>query len=182
MAQDARALTRPRIPGLSRLPPELPRRLPFCALAVVLCYQFHWMALRFVTSEATLRFVTWLGYAGERLSAHQIAWNGQVFEYGIACTFADVFCGALPLLWVRRAGVLRNAEFVVAFAAGLFAFNLFRQAVTDLLFGAGVPWSLADNVIGGLSYFAVWVFLVRWLERGSPSTPAIAATPSVATP
>lgn len=151
-------------------------------MAVLICYCFDWMWLRFVTSEATLRFVEWRGFDAARLSPHAIAWNGQHFEFGIACTFADVFCGALPLLWVRRASLLRNAGFIAAFAVGLFAFNLLRQSVADLLFGAGVPWTLADNAIGALSYFAVWVFLVRWLERTASITRPTASTASLVSP
>ena len=140
------------------------------------------MWLRFVTSEATLRFVEWRGFEAVRLSPHAIAWGGQHFEFGIACTFADVFCGALPLLWVRRAGVPRNAGYIAAFAVGLFAFNLLRQSLADVLFGAGLAWPLADNAVGALSYFAVWVFLVRWLERAVSITPRIAATASAVSP
>jgi hypothetical protein len=38
----------------------------------------------------------------------------------------------------------------------LFAFNLFRDCLTDLIFSAGVSWVVADQVIGGTTYFAVW--------------------------
>lgn len=183
------------LPDAGNLKFEILRRLPLCAAAVLVCYQLHWTWLRFVTSEATLRFVEWCGYAAERLSPHSIAWNGQRFEFGISCTFADVFCGALPLLWVRHRGLLRNGALVVAFAAGLFAFNLFRQGLADVAFAAGVPWRYADLTVGGLSYFAVWVFLVRTLERSFGTAPAVrtpqqssanspvtAATPSSVSP
>jgi hypothetical protein len=166
----------------SRLFSELSWRLPLCVLAVLICYQFEWTWLRFATSEATLRFVEWCGYPGRRLSPHLIAWNDQRFEFGIGCTFADVFCGAVPLLWIRSAGILRNSAFVIVFAAGLFVFNLLRQATADLIFAAGAPWALADNILGGLSYFAVWVFLIRWLERSFATTPVTAATPSAVVP
>ena len=178
-------MTRPGLPGIPRPSPELLLRLGLCVLAVLVCYRLDWSWLSFITSEAVLRFVGWLGFAVERLSPRQIAWNGQRFEFGIACTFADVFCGALPLLWLRSAGVWRNAADIAAFAAGLFAFNLLRQATAALLFAAGAPWALTDAVIGGLGYFVVWTFLVRRLERdaAAPSrTSRTAATPSAVAP
>jgi len=175
-------LTRSLPLGTAGLSSELLKRLPLCAAAVLICYQLQWTWLRFLTSEATLRFVGWCGYTGERLSPNLIAWHGQQFQFDIACTYADVFCGALPFLWIRGTSLVRNAASVAAFAAGLFAFNLLHQAATDLAFIAGVPWTLADETIGGLSYFAVWVFLVRRLERSSAITLPTAATPAAVVP
>ena len=161
---------------------ELLKRLPLTALAVLICYQFSWTWLRFVTSDVALHFAFWRGYPAERLSPHLIAWNGHQFEFGIACTFADVCCGALPLLWLRNASLLRNGLSFIAFAVGLFVLNLLRNAVTDVAFSAGVAWPLADNAIGALSYFAVWVFLVRRLERDAAITSFTASTASLVTP
>jgi hypothetical protein len=151
-------------------------------LAVVICYQFDWTWLRFISSEATLRFVSWFGYTGERLSSHLIAWNGERFEFGIACSFADVICGALPLLWIRNLGIVPNTALMVGAAAGLVAFNLLRQAAADMMFMTGLSWSVTDSIIGGLSYFAVWAFIVRWHERNSAITASTAATPSEVIP
>jgi len=156
--------------------------VPVSAVLVVACYQFHWTWLRFITSEVSLRFAAWRGYAVERLAADVIAWNGHRFIFGIACTFADVFCGALPILWIRRAGVARNGLVFLAFGVSLFVFNILRNLVTDTLFSAGVPWSLTDQGIGALSYFGIWVFLVRWVERTSAMTSITPATPSVVSP
>lgn len=175
-------MTLARTVQFSGLSPELLKRLPFCAAAVLICYQFDWTWLRFLTSEATMYFAAWRGYTVQRLSPDLIAWNGQQFQFGIACTFADVFCGAVPLFWVRSTGILRNVANVIVLAGGLFAFNLLRQGATDLVFSAGVSWTLADNAIGALSYFGVWVFLVRWLERSSAITPLAAPTASAVAP
>ena len=182
MAQAARALNGGRILAAWRLSPELPKRLVLTVLAVLICYQFHWTWLRFMTSEASLVFAQWRGFMVERLSPDLIAWGGHRFEFGIACTFADVFCGAIPMLWIWQAGVRRNVAFIAAFAVGLFACNILRNLGTDLVFSAGVPWTVADNLIGALSYFAVWVFLVRHLERNGIKAAWTAATPSAVAP
>jgi len=162
---------------------ELLARLPFVLLAVLLCYRFDWTGLRYLTSEAALQFAQWRGYEATRLGNDLISWGGAHFQFGIACTFADVFCGAIPLLWVRKFGLAHNGAIIAVFAALLFACNLIRLAGTDLLFSAGVPSSIADNAMGGLGYFAAWICFVRWFERhAGPATSITAATPSAVTP
>jgi hypothetical protein len=155
------ALTVARKPPLW---PTLFKRLPLVVVAVVVCYQFSWEDLRYITSEIVLRFAEWRGLQAERLGPHLVFWNGELYRFDIACTFVDVFCGAIPLIWVWRFGVVGNLMNVAGFAAALFAFNLFRDCVADLVFSAGAPWFLADQVVGGAAYFAVWVCIVRWLE------------------
>ena len=46
-------------------------------------------------------------------------------------------------------------------ALALFAFNVFRLSVSDVLFAVGLPWDLAHNVISGFAYFLVWVWVWR---------------------
>jgi len=160
-------------------------RLPLVLAAVLLCYQFEWTGLRYLTSEVALRFAEWRGFAANRLGTDLIAWNGERFRFGIGCTFADVFCGAIPLIWVRSFGAPRNILNIGVLAVGLLGFNLLRRTLTDLIFGfaAWVPWPVLDQAIGGLSYFAVWVCLVRWLEQhASPMRATTAATPSAVAP
>ena len=149
---------------------------------MVACLQFQWTWLRFVTSEASLRFALWRGYAVERLSADIIVWGGHRFVFNTDCTFVDVICGALPLLWIRHAGVTRNGRDFLVVGTGLFAFNILRNLLVDTLFSAGLPWSLTDQAIGALAYFLVWVFLVRWVERTCAMTSTTAATPAVVSP
>lgn len=146
--------------------PDLVKRLPLVLLAVVACYRFEWTGLRYATSEVALRLAEWRGFPAARLGTDLIAWGGHRFQFGIACTFADVLCGAIPLLWIGALGATRNAVNVLAFAAGLLAFNLVRRCTTDIVFGSvDLPWSVLDQALGGLSYFLVWMFLVRWRER-----------------
>lgn len=153
--------------------PTLLKRLPMVLVAVVICYQLKWDSLRYVTSEVVLRFAEWRGFHAERLGSDLISWNGELFQFGVACTFADVFCGAVPLVWIWRLGLVCNLMHVAGLAVALFTFNLFRDCLTDLIFSAGVPWIVADQVIGGAAYFAVWVCVARWLEFHSHRTDAL---------
>ena len=100
----------------------------------------------------------------QRIGPETVMFRGQVYRYVIACTFADVFCGAIPLLWDLRSTVLRNLALLAAFAVVLFAFNIFRLSLSDALFAHGVSWNLGHNVVSGFAYFAVWSWL--WPHRG----------------
>jgi hypothetical protein len=52
-------------------------------------------------------------------------------------------------------------------AAAMFCFNVFRLSVSDVLFAGGLPWNLAHNVISGISYFLVWVWIWNRLTKQS---------------
>jgi len=155
------------------LPPTLVRRLPLVLGAVVVCYQFEWGDLRYFTSEVALRFADWRGFPAQRLGPYLIGWNGSLFQFGIGCTFADVFCGAIPLLWISWLGMIRNLRNIAGLAVALFIFNIIRRCLTDFIFSAGVPWLVADEGIGGVAYFAVWVCLVKWCEFNEVKTPKL---------
>ena len=150
-------------------PTGLIRRLPLVLLAVLVCFQFDWNFLRYLTSEIALRFAELRGFHSVRLGPGLIAWGGAQFEFSISCIFADVFCGAAPLLWVSSLDLPRNLRNIAVFAIALLAFNLLRRCLTDLCFNHGVPWVVVDQLIGGMSYFAVWVCLVRWFEAHEPA-------------
>ena len=149
-----------RLPRLSR---EFLLRAGLIALFVVLSYQFSWQWLRFVTSVAVLRVSALFGMAAARVSFDTIRIQGQLFRIVIACTFVDVFMGSIPLLWDVKKSLLRNALRLVAVALIFFGLNLVRLEIAQVLYFRGVPWTLADEVLGGFAYFAVWLFL--WRQR-----------------
>ncbi|HEY7519192.1 MAG TPA: hypothetical protein VIE36_12940 [Methylomirabilota bacterium] len=157
-----------RSPVASPLGVRLAWRLPLVALAVGLCYCFSWESLRLFTSEVALQFARGRGFEAHRLAPDTIAWSGETFNFGISCTFADVFCGAVPLLWRRPRGLRWNLALVASFGVVLTLFNLVRRCLTDSLFSAGIPWSLADEAIAGVAYLLVWIWVVRQLEAPIP--------------
>ncbi len=149
--------------GLPRLSREFLFRSSLVALFVLLTYQFPWQWLRFVTSAALLRISASLGMATARVSFDTMRIQGQVFRVVIACTFVDVFMGSIPLLWDVRKSLLGNASRLLAVAVIFFGLNLVRLEIAQVLYFRGVPWTLADEVLGGFAYFAVWLFL--WRQR-----------------
>jgi hypothetical protein len=136
-------------------------RFALAALGVLLCYCFHWQWLRFLTSEANLRLDGWLGLHFQRLSGDTVVWNGIRYTYENACTFADVWCGAIPLIWNFRKGVAWNLSLIAVFSILLFAFNIFRLSLSDYIFNAGIPWTWAHGFLGGIAYFAVWAWIFK---------------------
>lgn len=160
-------------PRLDRAAIRLPRpsreslaRASLVALCVLLTYQFSWRWLRFVTSVAVLHISASLGMAAARVSFDTIRIQGQLFRVEIACTFVDVFMGSIPLLWDVGKSLLRNVSRLLAVAVIFFGLNIVRLEVAQVLYSRGVSWTLADGVLGGFAYFAVWIFL--WRQRTWP--------------
>jgi hypothetical protein len=166
-AQDASALARP---GESELQSRaLVIRFSLAALAVGLSYLFRWESLRFLTSEANLRLDLLVGIHLQRLSADTVMWKSVLYRYENPCTFVDVWFGSIPLLWNVRRTLPWNVGFMGAVAAAMFCFNVFRLSVSDALFAAGLPWNIAHNVISGISYFVVWMWIWNRLTKQSQS-------------
>jgi len=140
-------------------------RFALVPLFVGFCYLFHWQFLRYLTSEANLRLDLLAGIHLQRLSADLVMWKGALYKYENACTFVDVFFGTIPLVWDWRRSIARNLGLLGVVAVAYFAFNVFRLTVSDILFAIGLPWDLAHNVISGISYFAVWVWIWTQLRR-----------------
>jgi len=136
-------------------------RAGLAALAIAICYRFEWTYLRYVTSELDLRFCSWMGLSPARIRFDTIAWGGQQIRYAVSCTFADVFCASVPLIWRVAKTVRQNLMVLTAFAACLFVLNILRLWVTNLLSLWGLDWSWMDQAVGGVFYFIVWRWLVR---------------------
>jgi len=136
-------------------------RFVLAAIAVLICYCFHWHWLRFLTSEANLRVDALLGLQMQRLSSDTILWNGMLYKYENACTFADVWCAAIPLIWNLRKSFTSNLSLLAWFTPVLFVFNIFRLSASDFFFSTGIPWMWAHEFVGGCAYFLVWVGIWR---------------------
>ena len=145
-------------------------RFGLAALAVAFSYCFRWEFLRFWTSQANLRVDEIFGIHLERISFDTVMWRGVLYRYENACTFVDVFFGSIPLLWNLRRNLLYNVGFLFGVAAGMFCFNVFRLSVSDVLFADGLSWDLAHNVVSGISYFVVWVWIWKRLRLETPAS------------
>ena len=140
-------------------------RVLLVGVVVTLTHQFAWGELRHVTSESVLRLSESAGLNAERVSADTIRVEGNLFRFDILCTFVDVIIGTVPLVWAFNKSIARNLCTLIPLAASLFAFNTVRLEVGQLLFARGAPWFLADEVLGGIAYFAVWTFIVSWFSK-----------------
>jgi hypothetical protein len=82
----------------------------------------------------------------QRLSLDTISWKGVIYKYQNACTFADRWCGAIPLIWNLRRRVTWTLGFIAIFSIALFAFKIVRLSLSDLLFNAGLPcqWAISS--------------------------------------
>jgi hypothetical protein len=156
---------------------ELVFRFVLAGVAVAICYCFRWDFLRFLTMELNVRLDAVAGLHLQRISFDTVMWNGQLYHYAIACTMADVWCAAIPLIWDMRAKLVANARYLAAFTVALFAFNVFRLSVSDVLVAHGLSWDLGHNVVSGIAYFAIWnVVWPRAKRITSPTGPQDVAT------
>lgn len=140
---------------------EFGARFALVAVGVGVSYLFQWNWLRWITSELNLRLDSVFGVYLQRISFDTVAWHGAQYRYVVACTFADVFCGAIPLLWNRRESIVSNAFDLFIFGEMLLAFNVVRLSFSDVLFASGLSWNIAHNLVSGLCYFAIW----KWIWR-----------------
>lgn len=151
------APTVPRRP-LSR---ELFVRLALSAAAVGLCYLFEWHWLRALTCNLNMLTDAWLGVDLVRVQPDVVLWHGAYYHYAIACTFADAWCGALPLIWDLRSSIPNNLRSLASFTVVLFAFNIARLTFSDVLVAHGTTWAVGHSMVGGICYFALWLWIVR---------------------
>ena len=133
--------------------------------SVLLCYGFAWIWLRELTLRANLAFDALFGVHLQVLTPLSVSWQGHLFDYRIACTFVDVWFGAWPLLWSWRKPLVANVAVILGLAPVLFAFNIVRLTISDVLFAKGVPWAVAHGGLGGVCYFVVWVLIERYRAR-----------------
>ena len=132
-------------------------------LFAIAVHQLRWETLRFITSETVLRLSKFLNIRGSRVSLDVIELQGQQFRYGTSCTFVDVFIASIPILWNVKASLSQNVARGIIAGTALFLFNSMRLETAVLLYIHSVPWTIADGLLGGCSYFIVW--LVIWWQR-----------------
>ena len=141
------------------------------ASLVIFSYQFHWMFLRALTLRLNLGMDALFGVHWHRVSQDMVEWNGQIFQYPNACTFVDVWFGALPLLWGVHAGLRKNLRNLAAFSGLLLGFNVTRLSVSDILFAHGLTWWLAHDILSAVAYFLVWCWILRWRAKITETGP-----------
>src|SRR5258708_40184110 len=139
-------------------------RIALGAAFVIVCHQFEWMLLRYVTAESILRLSQFLKLGMSRVAADTVELNNIQFQFTVSCTQIDVFCGAIPLIWNLRLRARRNLAKLAIFFVCLFAFNIARLQLGYALFAHGAPWVLAHECIAGVNLFLIFVWVVRQRE------------------
>jgi hypothetical protein len=154
-------------PWYERIDAELVIRIVLCAVGVLLCYCFRWEWLRYLTSELNMRLDDLAGVHLERVAKDVVLWRGEVYWYTNGCAFADVWCGAIPLVWNLRRNIAANLLRIAIFSIVLLIFNVVRLSFSDILFAQGVPWWLAHEAVAGVAYFVVlaWIWETRSYAR-----------------
>jgi uncharacterized membrane-anchored protein len=89
----------------------------------------------------------------------------------------DAFFGAIPLLWRTNASLAQNFMRMTAVLAGVFVLNIVRLELGFIAMTSGVPWWLAHEVVAGVAYFCLYVFIMReraW-DQARDSSASLAA-------
>lgn len=149
--------------SLPRLSREFLYRAALVAIFATMAHQLRWDWLRFLTSEAILHISPIFGIGALRVSFDTLLVQGQFVQFVIACTFVDVYLGSIPLLWHLKKTLLSNVSRLIGVGVLLFIFNFVRLEFVQILYAHRVSWTLADGVVGGFAYFAVWLFI--WRQR-----------------
>jgi hypothetical protein len=139
-------------------------------VAVALGFLSHlldWGWLCGATSEAILRTSSFLGFASHRLTFDTITIQGRYFQFEASCTFIDVVVGSLPLVWSGKSTLSKNLLCIAATSGALFLFNIVRLEIGQILYAFGAAWVIADSILGGVSYFAVWLVLINRYNKNS---------------
>jgi hypothetical protein len=133
------------------------------------CHQYDWAFLRRCTTLAVICLSNYIGLPVSRLSADLIDLNGTHFQFVVSCTLIDAFCGMIPLLWNLSVSTMSNVLGLLTLFIALSVFNIARLEVGFVAFAHGVPWVLAHEVVSGLTYFTLVVFV--FMRHGWATAP-----------
>ena len=139
---------------------ELPR-ICLVPVFVLACYQFEWTGLRSIVTSAFIYAASWFGIPAARYAFDSFSCNGEHYQFVISCTALDAFFGSIPLVWKRFVPFYRNLIFLAAYFILLSVINLFRLEIGFVIFLRGISWSLAHEVMAGVFYFALFLWIVR---------------------
>lgn len=139
-------------------------RVSVAVAAVLLCFQFEWHGLRFLTSEAALRITAALGLPIRRVAFDELRFRDTIIQFTVTCTWIDGLFGVMPLL--RMDGTWRvKLRRMAVFVAGVFVLNLIRIEAVILLYKPGISWDLEHGWITGISEFFVYLWVISLIDH-----------------
>lgn len=136
-------------------------RFGMVLLFVVLCYAFPWRVWRASVTAILIAVLQDHANSAISLTYDTFRYHGGTFQVGLSCTALDVFFGSLPLLWRRQRSLGHNLGFFGLYFLGLSAINLVRLILGFRLYAAGVSWFVAHELMSGLFYFGIFIWIVR---------------------
>jgi hypothetical protein len=140
---------------------ELLGRVLLVPVFVGACYLYDWHGLRALTTVTLVQISALLGVPMQRIGTDLISVAGFHAKFVVACTMIDAYFGAIPLLWRSRISWTQNLLRLAVVAAGVFALNITRLELGFIAMTRGVPWWLAHEVVAGVAYFCLYMFIVR---------------------
>jgi hypothetical protein len=135
-------------------------RVALVPVFVALAYTFSWGAWRAWVAGAIVAALDVLGAPVARLGPVLFAFDGNLYQVVLSCTALDAFFGAIPLIW-RWQRPARSVVEVASVLLVLSVVNLFRLVLGFVLYWGGVPWILAHEVIAGVFYFVLFLWIAR---------------------
>jgi hypothetical protein len=146
---------------LVRLNRQIVFRICLVPVAVAICYLFQWKFLRSLTADLNLQFTSMFGIHWVRLASDVAMFHGQQYRYAIACTMADAWCGAIPLVWNVGGRAWKNLAYLAGLAVLMFGFNTIRLAVSSLMMSYGVSRLFGHDSLSAVAYLMVWLLIQR---------------------
>jgi hypothetical protein len=136
-------------------------RILLVPVFVAVCHLYDWSWLRVLTTVTLVQVSAVLRVPMLRAAADVISVAGISAQFVVSCTLIDAFFGAIPLLWRTTVSWAQNLLRLSAVLGAVFVLNIVRLELGFVAMTRGVPWWLAHEVVAGVTYFCLYVFIVR---------------------
>jgi hypothetical protein len=140
---------------------SLAGRVLLVPVFVAACYLYDWSWLRVLTTVTLVQISAMLGVAMQRTAADVIRVAGISAQFVVACTMIDAFFGAIPLLWRTTVSWAQNLQRLSVVMVAVFGLNIVRLELGFIAMTKGVPWWLAHEVVAGVTYFCLYLYIVK---------------------
>lgn len=140
---------------------RLTPRVLLVPVFVAVCHLYDWSWLRALTTVTLVQISAMLGVSMQRMGADVIRVAGISAQFVVACTMIDAFFGAIPLLWRTAASWSQNLLRLSAVLVAVFGLNIVRLELGFISMTKGVPWWLAHEVVAGVTYFCLYLFIIK---------------------
>jgi hypothetical protein len=139
----------------------LTARVLLVPVFVAVCHLYDWSWLRVLTTVTLVQISAMLGVSMQRMGPDVIRVAGISAQFVVSCTMIDAFFGAIPLLWRTTISWPQNLLRLSGVAAAVFGLNIFRLELGFIAMTKGVPWWLAHEVVAGVAYFCLYLYIVK---------------------